>query len=377
MRVSLKNLTREVLEEAAELYDRDGVLLLDGLEQIVSDVFEPLVSECIGTNGAGMPKILDPGSTAEIFPPEIRQKLSRVLTPNYAKQSLLEALQPLLLQLLGPIVHVSSTFHAQFKGGVAKAVDHGGYVSELEYMEIHGPFFLHQDFVGASFPTSPSGITLWLALNTTPDWALRLYPGSHRLGLLSHKWLDPNDSRLTRYGTPIDIPARRNSGVLFNAMMLHGTGNPGPQRRVSCDIRFFPLCGFLPSETYLLTERPYAFLRNAIPRAPGHAVQAPLLEDLIFLGKEKEARSSVPQLNSPPRHCVLNWVNYLADAVQGNWDAAGSHLEKFVNTEIGIDEPWTFFEKLHRGRLHASTLRHVHDQLAAQESEPLERDDMI
>ena len=103
-------------------------------------------------------------------------------------------------------------------------------------------------------PTSPSAVTLWVSMNSCPDWTVRFYPASHRQGLLCNDFLELDDQRLAALEKPIEVHAKIGTGVLFNALMLHGTGNPGSQRRVSCDIRFFPLCAFLPSTVHFLDE---------------------------------------------------------------------------------------------------------------------------
>jgi hypothetical protein len=185
----LAELDVRMLEEVCRVYEEQGYCVLSGLKERVTSRFYPLVREALGVNGPEWAEALDPRRPGRIFPPEIRRKLARVETPGTLAHDLLGALRPVLSGLIGPLVHVSSTSHAQFKGVPAAPVDHGGYESKLEYMEVHGAYWLHQDFTGASIPTSPSGLTLWIGLNECPDWTLRLYPGSHRLGLLCNRWL--------------------------------------------------------------------------------------------------------------------------------------------------------------------------------------------
>jgi hypothetical protein len=262
-----------------------------------------------------------------------------------------------LTRLIGPLVHVSSTFHAQFKGEGAQKVDHGGYSQATEYMEVHGPYLLHQDFAGASIPTSPSAMTLWVAMNDCPNWNLRLYPGSHRRGLICNSWLALDDERLAPLGEPIDIIARAGTAVCFNALMLHGTSNPGPLKRVSCDIRFFPLCGFLPSETHFLDPSPCNALRDGLDHAFSPVLQAPLLEDQVFLGNEI-------QLGDVPSQSVLNWVRFLSDVVAGRKDEALAHLERFVNTEMGFDSVTAYDSKFRNQPVCEETLRAVRKRVA-------------
>ena len=137
-------------------------------------------------------------------------------------------------RLFGPLVHVSSNYHAQVKGGDVLRVDRGGGVGE--YREVQGQYLIHQDFTGARIPTSPSQLTLWVAQNSSPDWTLRMYPGSHRNGLLNNQWVSLDDPWLAQFGTPVDVTAEEGLAVIFNSLLLHASSNPGPRRRVSCDI---------------------------------------------------------------------------------------------------------------------------------------------
>lgn len=354
MNIDLQNLNPQQLEAAARHYAEYGFVLLNGLEETITAKFRPVLAEKIGVDERELPHFLAPETSSEIFPPEVRQRLGRVETSRPFALSLLRTLQPLLTRLIGPLIHVSSTFHAQFKGEGVKGVDHGGYTAG-DYMELHGPYLLHQDFAGASIPTSPSAVTLWVAMNDCPWWNLRLYPGSHQRGLLCNKWLRLDDECLAPLGEPIDVPARAGSAVLFNALMLHGTSNPGPLRRVSCDVRFFPLCGYLPSETHLLGNFPSLSLREGIECAFSPVLQSPLLEDQLFLGQKI-------QLGDVPSLSVLNWVKYLDLVLAGKQDQALPYLEHFVNTDIGSDSASVYAAKFHNQPVHQETLLQVRER---------------
>src|SRR5262245_1516536 len=72
------------------------------------------------------------------------------------------ALQPLLVRLLGPLVHV-------------QVEEQSGSLERPQW---------RQDFFTFEQLTSPSGIAFWLPeLRTGADY-LRVYPGSHRFGFL-------------------------------------------------------------------------------------------------------------------------------------------------------------------------------------------------
>jgi len=72
---------------------------------------------------------------------------------------------------------------------------------------------------------------------------------------------------------------------VFNALLMHATSNPGPKRRLSCDIRFFPLTGFVPSRPNVISPRPMKAIRDALQAHDGPTLQAPLREALAFLGQ--------------------------------------------------------------------------------------------
>jgi hypothetical protein len=338
MRFHLRQLmTSQGLDAAARHYEEHGYCLLDGVDDVTA-LFRPLFAERLGIAESELDDLFHPDGGPIQLPLAVRQRLSRVDSTPELTRNLFAALEPLLLRLLGPFVHVSSTFHAQFKGGQAPEVDHGGYKSD--YLEVQGQYLLHQDFTGARIPTSPSGVTLWVAQNTSPDWTLRIYPGSHRHGLICNRWLPLDDSRLGFLGAPMDIQARRGSAVVFNALILHGSSNPGPRRRVSCDIRFFPLCGFLPSEVHILGDPALARSRGSAVGGEGPTLRAPRLEGLAFLG-----RGAVEP--DVPEHSILNWANYLQTYLNGDAERARAHLERFVNTTHGVDDVDAYTSKFY------------------------------
>ncbi|MBI2834359.1 MAG: phytanoyl-CoA dioxygenase family protein [Acidobacteria bacterium] len=356
MILDIKHPSATDLDAAAAYFEENGYFRLSGIGEVTA-TFRSLVADAIGMGDDTLSLYLDPRTERPVFPLEIRQRLARVNTPRPLALALLERLEGVLARLIGPLIHVSSSFHAQFKGGHAKPVDHGGYLPDAQFMEVHGAYLLHQDFAGASIPTSPSGVTLWIGLNSCSDWRLRLYPGTHRLGLICNRWLSLDDERLEAVGNPVEIEAKEGAAVVFNAMLLHGTGVEGPQRRVSCDIRFFPFCGFLPSEVHVLGRDPLGTLARDAERPLGPTLSAPRWEDRVFLGNDV-SRDEVP------RHSVLNWVNYIARAVRGDWDRALPHLSKFVNERIGLDSVSLYAAKFHGRAIHGSTLQQVRERLA-------------
>ena len=354
-----RNIDQAGLEEIACCYQEQGCFILTSLGDQITGPLRRVVAETMGVSDDVFSEILDPAVPNAVLPQPTRQKMSRVRTTSDLAGSLLNTLQPILRRLMGPFAHVSRDFHAQFKGGARAAVDYGGYTSDagIDYMEVHRPYMLHQDFTGASLPTSPSAITLWAGLNDCPDWNVRFYPASHRQGLLCHRFISLDDPRLAALGEPVDVHAKRGSAILFNALMLHGTSNPGPLRRVSCDIRFFPLCPYLGSDVHLLDPAPYRMMRKALERGDSPVLTSPLLEARHYLGDPGL------QENVPPRS-VLNWPNYLYHAFRNDRQAALACLENFVNDEIGTDRGEVYASKYFGRPLAAEPIELLRARLA-------------
>jgi hypothetical protein len=174
---------------------------------------------------------------------------------------------------------------------------------------------------------------------------------------LSSEWLALDDPRLASLDKPVDVQAARGTAVVFNAMLLHGTSNPGSRRRVSCDIRFFPLCGFLPSEVHVLGHDPLRTLDERLNEETGATLRAPLLEDRVFLGGE------IPTENVPSRS-VLNWANYIDGLARGRSDEALRHLKRLANEDFDATGPATYAGKFHKRPVSKPTLRAVRDRLS-------------
>jgi hypothetical protein len=365
MRFPFDSLSGPSLDAALQHFEEQGFFIVEGLEKTITSHFKPIVAERLRVDQAEFERILDPDSPPMILPVETRERLSRVTTPPELGANILRTMGPVFSRLIGPLVHISTTFHAQFKGGDVKPVDHGGYDPKAQYLEVQGQYLIHQDFSGAALPTSPSGITLWVALNSCPDWNLRLYPGSHRHGLLCNQWLPLEDPRLKPHGAPVDIQAKTGIAVIFNSLLLHSSSNPGPKRRLSCDIRFFPLCGFLPSQVHALAPKPGAALLEARDRTRGITLRSPILEALAFLGQD------VAQPDAPA-HSNYDWVNYLNSLLHGDPDGALPHLARFVHPTLGVDGVEAYAPKFHNRQVHASTLRSARERIAgAEPSSPL------
>ena len=350
-------LTTRQLEEGAAFFDEHGYVRLKGLAKSVAPAFERSLAHALGIDDTELLKLLDPRSEG-VFPRDVRARLSRISTSEELSRTLLTSLSPLLTTVLGPMVHVSSTYHGQFKGGAlseaARDIAHYHNETAVDYMEVHGAFRLHQDFTGASLPTSPSGVTLWVALNECPESTLKLFPGSHRLGAFCHKMWKSDDPRLSELATPVEIAADVDTGVLFNALLFHGTGRLSALRRVSCDLRFFPLCGFLPSDAHILDPQPLDRLARQRERAPGDTTESPLLEALAFLGKG--------EIVDAPARSALNWPNYVVELMRSRPETALPYLERFINTDL-LEEPLTVLtHKFHNRTIYIDKLQSVQER---------------
>ncbi len=360
MRFDFAALSKGQTGPAMEHFEEKGFFILDGIGDAVTRHFKPVFAERLQVSEAEFEKVLDPQGPPTVLPEEIRARLSRVTTPQSLRNALLSSLSGLFALLLGPFVEVSTNYHAQFKSGYVKPVDHGGYDPKAQYLEVQGQYLIHQDFSGAALPTSPSGITLWVAMNSCPDWNLRLYPGSHRYGLLCHQWLPLEDPRLATFGAPVDVQAKAGSAVVFNSLLLHSSSNPGPQRRLSCDIRFFPLSGFLPTTIHSVVPKPAEFLRTQLATTPGITRRTPLLETAAFLGQ----RVGQPDA---PAHSNLDWVNYLDEYLSGDPAKALAHMERMVHPTRGVDGPDVYTAKFHNRKVYPETLRQARELIMKSE----------
>lgn len=330
MLLDLNRLAESDLDAAARHFDARGFLVLEGLEASLTPLFAEHVRRAFDVSTGRLEELLETRAAPLALEPAVRARLARIAPDDELRARALTALEPLLLRLVGAFLHVNSTFHAQFKGGPAPSVDHGGYREGAP--EVQGGYLLHQDFTGAKLATSPSAVTLWVPINDCDEWTLRLYPGSHRRGLLCNRWLPLDDPRLAPLGAPLDVAARRGRAVLFHALALHGSSNPGPTRRVSCDLRFFPLCAFLPSTIHTLGEAPFDAHRTGLDSAVSAEARAPFLESLHGLGQAARAGRA-------PDRTLGVWAAYLERLFAGDRAAARAHFERLVDRDFAGEGP--------------------------------------
>ena len=366
MRLDLRNPTSESLARSAEFYGQYGFLRLCGLEERVTPLFDEAVAGALGVDTADLGPILDSRHGPEHLAAEQLERMARVTPSEHMNRSLLETLEPLLLRTLGAFVHVSRDYHIQFKSGIAGVVDHGGF--QTGHREVQGIHLLHQDFTGASIATSPSAVTLWVPLNDCDEWTLRLFPQQRDRGLIANEFLQFDDPRLAPLGRPLDILARRGEGVIFNAMMLHGSSNPGRSRRVSCDLRFFPLTAFLPSEVHALGDQPWERHLEGLTAATTDRLRAPFLEVGAFLGRggglDPELAPELDPELDPEGHSPLLWVQYLRRLLAGDLAGARQSFERFVNAGFGVDDV-SAYERLFDGQRHTAAIKRLRARVPA------------
>lgn len=336
------------LDAAAKALEDDGYFIVTGLGTTLIDLFKPVVAERLMVDAKAMDEILAPDAPAIVLPEETRQRMSRIDTPAALADGLFERLAPILERLTGPFQQISSNFHGQFKGGDSTTTNYGGYHGTTKYLEVHRPYLIHQDFTAGAIPTSPAGLTLWTPLNACVDWTLRLWPGAHRYGMLCRKFPALDDPRLAQFRPHVDVQARPGTAAIFNALLPHATSNPGSRRRLSCDIRFFPLTGFVPSTPRVISARPLDVIRRGLAGSDGPTLKAPLREALAFLGLG--TMEEVPPLD------IGNWANYVIALQQDGPEAAWPIFERFVNTREGWEPPDAYREALHNRPIHRATV---------------------
>jgi hypothetical protein len=344
----------KALDAAARAFEEDGYVIVTGLGTTLIDLFKPVIAERLRVDEAEMNNILAPDSPAIVLPEETRQRMSRIDTPLPLAAALFEQLTPILERLTGPFQQISSNFHGQFKGGDSTTTNYGGYHGNTKYLEVHRPYLIHQDFTAGAIPTSPAGLTVWTPLNACPDWTLRLWPGAHRYGMLCRKFPALDDPKLAAFRPHVDVQARPGTAAIFNALLPHATSNPGQRRRLSCDIRFFPLTGFVPSTPRVISSRPMDVIKAGLARDDGPTLKAPLKEALAFLG-QGTVDASVPPLG------IGNWANYITVLQNDGPEAALPHLVRFVNTKEGWEPPEAYLEALHNRPIHKATVDAVRE----------------
>jgi len=346
--------THQHIPDILDHYEQFGFAILSGINGNIIDYFHRKIFEI---SGLTIKKIQESGTGARtLLTPEMRKQLARVPIQDDIRNTLFAEFRPLLLELIGPVVHASRDFHVQIKGGRESDYILQGYFEDNK--EVEAPYGFHQDFPAGRVTTTPSMVIVWIPLNTCDFAALQLYPKSHKEGLFCNRWIRPGSAGLERLGTVIDILPEVGNVLIFNAMLLHAS-QIGPRKRVSCDLRFFPFCGVLDSAPSMIADEPLRYIQKRMDQVHGDTLKAPLWETMAYLGHplpEKEA----------PKHSVLHWPRYLDRLIHSDQEGADHSLRMLVNEELGFEKQQTFLEKYSRTHLEPKPYAALLPKLAAE-----------
>lgn len=316
-------------------YNDNGYALLTGIDTRVLTALREVIGRLTGLTNS---RIRAAGhSDADLnLPIDVRNQLARPPVTTELQKIMLESFGDLLVQTIGPVIHISREFHPQIKRGSP------GYILKGysgDGLEVEAAYGLHTDFTAGRVTTSPNALALWIPLNTCENSGLRLFQRSHTQGLFTNGWLRPDTEGLPRLGEPVDIYAREGQALIFNFSLLHGTAIGSLGTRISADLRFFPFCGSLDSTPHLLRSSPVEWIRNRLAELEGDTLKAPLYETLAYLGQP----ISWPQ--ETRRYSPVNWARYVEAMLWGNTQAALAAIEALANTENGYDAAATYLER--------------------------------
>lgn len=315
-------------------YDEFGFVLLKGVPQTILTVIHRKVTEITGLEKTDLEGTHE-DRVQRALTPDVRRRLARVAIDSELRNLLFSEFGQLVTHLIGPVVHISESYHVQMKRSAQMDYVLSGYFDDGK--EVEAPYGFHQDFTGGRVTTSPSMMIFWFPLCTRSSPALQVYPKSHQLGLFCNTWLAPDNEGLARLGKPIEIYPQEGELLIFNALTLHAS-RVSPTRRISCDLRFFPFCGFLDSTPHVLTDNPWQFIEARLTHRLGDTIRAPLFEDLAFVG----APLSIPP---PADHSVLCWPHYVQARLKGTASDALRYLTNMVNEDLGFEKASMFLEK--------------------------------
>lgn len=344
-------------------YNDNGFVVITGVDSRIAATLREVISRLTGLTDS---QIRTAGqSDREMgLPVNVRNKLARPPVTAKVQKTLLQEFGGLLVQLLGPIMHISREFHPQIKRGSPDYILKGYSGDGLEVEAAYG---LHTDFTAGRVTTSPNALALWIPLNTCEQSGLRLFRRSHAKGLVTNGWLRPNTAGLDRIGDYVDIFAEEGQALMFNFSLLHGTAIGSMGTRISADLRFFPFCGILDSSPFVLRSSPVKWIHEQLRGVEGDTLKAPLYEALAYLG----------QPISWPRHIhrysPVNWARYIQAMLEKDTQTARQAIEALVNTEIGFDELSVYLERFSTLDLKNRPYNAVLDSLSLQERRHTDR----
>lgn len=350
------------LDDIVTTYQRDGVVVLIDVDPAPLNVLTSMLSKQSGLS----PEQIEAAGRfggGEIAP-EVRRRLARGYMTPELRDSCLEVFGDLLVRLIGPLVHTSKTFHYQLKPRSQNDVILRGYHGDGR--EVEALYGIHNEFTAARVLTSPSAVVCWMPLNTFDGKALYFYPGSHRLGLLANRWLPRHElaEGIERVGEVVEYQPERGQALIFNFLLLHGSGSAfptsssgGPEpTRISCDLRFFPFCGILDSEVSCLRPHPIEWVRERVAGLTDDLLLAPLFETLAYLEEPVEW----PPL---PRYSVAHWSRFVEGLIKGDQGLRTRAIEALVNTEQGFDPVGVYQQRFAAAELRSRPYASIERQL--------------
>lgn len=356
------SLANDPLEDIVAAYARDGIVVLHDVEPSIDRVLAEMLA---ARSGIEHERLIEAAARGPLeLSPEVRARLARDETTTALEETALQALGELLVRLIGPLVHVSRTFHYQLKPKSQAEVILQGYSEGGR--EVEALYGVHNELTAARVLTSPNALVCWVPLNDFDGSALYYYPGSHRLGLSTGRWLERHQDceGIERIGQPVEHRPRVGQVVLFHFLLMHGSGSayrtplapgaPNPTR-VSCDLRFFPFCGILDSPVHALVRDPVPWIRTRLASLRDGLLQAPLLETLAYLGEPVEW----PHAED---HSCVHWARFVEGVVKGDAAQREDAVRRLVNTERGFDPLEVYLERFEQARLE----RRPYASLAAQ-----------
>jgi hypothetical protein len=146
---------------------------------------------------------------------------------------------------------------------------------------------------------------VWVALTETckQNGALTLAPGSHKRGLLPHKFAGGGQMEVqAEVGDTVCIDATAGDVIVFSSLMLHCTGpNEADRARVAYVAEYLPLGDFA------FGAKPPYFVAATDGRSDPHFVQTQpgawrLKNQLLYLGPR--LRQTVRRVLHPVRHAL-------------------------------------------------------------------------
>jgi hypothetical protein len=340
-----------------DFYSRHGFVVLTDVDPKLAAAFRHVVGE---TTGLTDEQIRRAGRGEEVaISSDARAKLARPEMTPELRNLLFATLGDLVVELLGPFIHVSNSYHPQIKRTQSTYILKG---YSGDGLEVEAPYGLHQDFTAARLVTSPSAIVCWIPLNSCEFNALRVYSDTANRGMLTNRWLRPDEGGVEQLGPSVEVKAEEGQVLLFNFLVMHGTTRPGPATRISCDARFFPLCGILDSEATVLRPDPVAWIRARLREPLTEPLAGPLYEALAYLGETIE-------WPSVRQHSVLHWARVIEGLVRGDAAQVRDGVAQFVNTQDGFDPAGDYVERFAglalQPRAYRSVLGHLSPEAAA------------